>query len=38
VVAGATLTKLVGGSAPTTDADPMRSPRPPEEGWRVSAG
>ena len=38
VVAGVTLTKLVGASAPTTDADPMRSPRPPEEGWRVSAG
>ncbi len=38
VVAGATLTKLVGASPPTTDADPMRSPRPPEEGWRVSAG
>ncbi len=36
VVAGAALDALVGDDvAPLTDAAPMRSPRPPEEGWRV---
>ncbi len=38
VTAGRTLDTLVGRSEPLTDADSMRSPRPPEEGWRVSAG
>jgi spermidine synthase len=36
VVAGAALDGLVGADVqPLTDAAPMRSPRPPEEGWRV---
>lgn len=36
VLAGAALDALVGPDAqPLTDAAPMRSPRPPEEGWRV---
>jgi SAM-dependent methyltransferase len=35
VLAGAELTRLVGGAAPLTDADPMRSPQPPDEIWRV---
>ncbi len=37
VTAGRALDTMVGASPPLTDADPMRSPRPPEEGWRVSA-
>jgi hypothetical protein len=32
----AELTAFVGGAAPLTDADPMRSPSPPDELWRVS--
>jgi spermidine synthase len=36
VLAGAALEALVGADAqPLTDAAQMRSPRPPEEGWRV---
>jgi spermidine synthase len=35
VVAGAALDALVAGAEPLSDAGPMRSPRPPEEGWRV---
>jgi hypothetical protein len=38
VVAGRGLDALVGTARPLTDADPMRSPQPPEEGWRVSEG
>jgi spermidine synthase len=37
VLAGGALDALVGADAqPLTDAAPMRSPRPPEEGWRVA--
>ena len=32
---GARLTELAGGAAPLTDDDPMRSPQPPDELWRV---
>ena len=35
VVAGTLLDALVAGAEPLSDAEPMRSPRPPEEGWRV---
>ena len=38
VIAGHALDTFVGRWAPLTDADPMRSPRPPDEGWRISAG
>lgn len=36
VVHGDALGQLIGGAAPLTDADPMRSPAPPEQAWRVS--
>lgn len=36
VVAGRELDSMVAGAAPLSDADPMRSPRPPEESWRVA--
>jgi hypothetical protein len=36
LVTGADLVDFVGGAAPLTDADPLRSPMPPEEMWRVS--
>lgn len=35
VLAGAALVTYTGGAAPLTDADPLRSPKPPEEMWRV---
>jgi hypothetical protein len=35
ILAGAELTRFVGGAAPLTDADPLRSPEPPDELWRV---
>lgn len=35
VVSGAELAALVGGAAPLTAADPMRSPEPPDALWRV---
>lgn len=35
VVTGDELDRLVGGADPLTDADPMRSPAPPDEIWRV---
>jgi spermidine synthase len=35
VLAGAELKRFVGRAAPLTDADPMRSPEPPDELWRV---
>ncbi|MCU1659750.1 MAG: hypothetical protein JWO57_4406 [Pseudonocardiales bacterium] len=35
VLAGAGIAGLVRGAAPLTDADPMRSPAPPDEIWRV---
>ncbi|MDT4972166.1 MAG: hypothetical protein QOG22_2309 [Pseudonocardiales bacterium] len=35
VVTGRGLTEFAGGAAPLTDADPMRSPQPPDEMWRV---
>lgn len=35
LVAGAELRAFVGGAPPLTDADPMRSPAPPDEIWRV---
>lgn len=38
VLAGRTLDALVGRAEPLRDRDPMRSPRPPEEGWRVEPG
>ena len=36
VLAGAELDGFVGDAEPLTDADPMRSPAPPDEIWRVS--
>lgn len=36
VLTGRSLTALVAGAQPLTDADPMRSPGPPEEAWRVA--
>ena len=36
VIFGAGVTRFVGGAAPLTDADPMRSPTPPEDMWRVT--
>lgn len=36
VLAGQALRSFVGRSAPLTDADPMRSPVPPDEAWRVA--
>lgn len=35
VVTGPELTRFIAGAAPLTDADPMRSPSPPDELWRV---
>ena len=35
VMSGRGLTVFANGAAPLTDADPMRSPHPPEEIWRV---
>ena len=35
VLTGAALDAFVGSSAPLRDADPMRSPEPPDELWRV---
>ncbi len=35
VLGGPELAAFAGGAAPLTDADPMRSPPPPEEMWRV---
>jgi SAM-dependent methyltransferase len=35
VIAGRALIEFAGGAAPLTDADPMRSPQPPDEIWRV---
>jgi SAM-dependent methyltransferase len=35
VLAGPELTRFVRGERALTDADPMRSPEPPEEIWRV---
>ena len=35
VLSGAELDAFVGSAAPLTDADPMRSPAPPDELWRV---
>jgi SAM-dependent methyltransferase len=35
LLTGTELTAFVGGAATLTDADPMRSPAPPEELWRV---
>lgn len=37
VLAGRQLETFVGGATPLTDGDPMRSPRPPDEGWRLGA-
>ena len=36
VLAGSGLRSFVGHAKPLTDADPMRSPAPPEETWRVA--
>lgn len=36
VLAGAALKRFVGTATPLTDADPMRSPAPPDEIWRVA--
>lgn len=36
VLDGTRLREFVRGAAPLTDADPMRSPEPPENIWRVS--
>lgn len=35
VLTGAELVRFVGGAAPLSDADPMRSPQPPDAIWRV---
>ncbi|MDQ2749341.1 MAG: fused MFS/spermidine synthase [Actinomycetota bacterium] len=35
VVTGRALIEFAGGAAALTDADPMRSPQPPDEIWRV---
>ena len=35
VLGGAALRAFVGSAAPLTDAEPMRSPDPPDEIWRV---
>lgn len=35
VHAGAALHAFTGGAVPLTDADPLRSPEPPDEMWRV---
>lgn len=35
VLAGAELDRYIGGAAPLTDADPLRSPVPPDALWRV---
>jgi spermidine synthase len=35
VLAGAELDRFVGGAAALTDADPLRSPAPPDAIWRV---
>jgi hypothetical protein len=35
VLAGATLRDFVGAAVPLTDSEPMRSPAPPDEIWRV---
>jgi len=35
VVHGSALAELIGRARPLTDADPLRSPAPPEEIWRV---
>ena len=35
VLRGSDLSALVGSAPPLTDRDPMRSPPPPEESWRV---
>jgi spermidine synthase len=36
VLSGSALRTFVGRAAPLTDADPMRSPAPPDEIWRVA--
>jgi hypothetical protein len=36
VLAGLDLRRFVGTAKPLTDADPMRSPAPPDEMWRVA--
>jgi spermidine synthase len=38
VHADGALTTFAGGARPLTDADPMRSPAPPDEAWRVELG
>jgi spermidine synthase len=35
VTAGPALTRFTAGAPPLTDADPLRSPQPPDEFWRV---
>jgi spermidine synthase len=35
VLSGAQLADFAGGARPLSDADPMRSPQPPDEVWRV---
>jgi hypothetical protein len=35
VLSGAELDRFVAGARPLTDADPLRSPEPPDELWRV---
>lgn len=38
VLAGPQLQRFTAGASPLTDADPMRSPEPPEALWRVGSG
>jgi spermidine synthase len=38
VLAGGALDAVVGQAQPLRDTAPMRSPRPPDEGWRVEPG
>jgi hypothetical protein len=35
VLAGVELDRFVGGAAPLTDADGLRSPAPPDQLWRI---
>jgi len=36
VIGGKDMMSWLGGAIPLTDADPMRSPQPPDDIWRVS--
>jgi spermidine synthase len=38
MLAGAALSAWTGAARPITDAEPLRSPEPPDELWRISRG